>query len=194
MNREVSGDMFRAGSVFSTELVLVPHRTENLPSEGIWETFGSLPHVGEWHGNKGERARQTGSEDAEICIKNFCDTRPKRSGGGQLRGSRQKGSRQKRHLQGYWSSLPFTSVAGGPAIIFTAPRRPLAAKQQPLVNLGSSFYVADTRCQMAMLHHHEQNTANITGRSINEASLHRSLFLEVVFFFFFCNAVPVSHK
>lgn len=34
---------------------------------------------------------------------------------------------------------------------------------------------------MATLHHHERNAANITGRSINEASLHRSAFVEGFF-------------
>lgn len=94
-----SGDTFRFSKVFSIELVLVPRWTENLPSEGIWETL-STPHVGKWHGNKEERARQTGSEDAEICFYNFYDTHPERRRDWAVKSSRQKGSRQKRHLQG----------------------------------------------------------------------------------------------
>lgn len=47
---------------------------------------------------------------------------------------------------------------------------------------------------MAMLHHHERNTANITGRSINEASLHRSVFLEVFFFFLIVLCLWATNK
>lgn len=182
-----SGDTFRFSNVFSIELVLVPRWTESLPSEGIWETL-STPHVGKWHGNKEERARQTGSEDAEICFYNFYDTHPERRRDWAVKSSRQKGSRQKRHLQGYCGvrSLLVVSrqrLARTHNPFFTVPWCPLTTKQQPLVNLRSLFYVVDTRCQMAMLHHHEHNTANITGRSINEATLHRSVFVEVFFFF-----------
>lgn len=176
------GDTFRFSNVFSIELVPAPRWTENLPSEGIWETL-STPHVGKWHGKKEERARQTGSEDAEICFCNFYDTHAERRRDWAVKSSRQRGSRQKRHLQGLlWSPLPFSCVAAvlseDPQSFFTVPWCPLTTKQQPLVNLRGFFYVVDTRCQMAMPHHHEHNAANITGRSINEATLHRSVFVE----------------
>lgn len=95
---------------------------------------------------------------------------------------------RKGHLQGY-CGVRSLLVASQQCLARThshcySAAVPVKDKTTSISNPEELLLCGRHRCQMATLHRHEQDTANLTGRSIHEATLRCSVSVEGFFFFF----------